>query len=242
MGNETYTVYKHVNKTNGKVYIGITGNDVRVRWQYGNGYRRSPHFYSAIKKYGWNGFDHIVIRSGLSEEAACIAERKLIKRYDSRNPLYGYNVSSGGEAGGSHRPTEESKNKIREAVIKAWSDPQLRLEQSLRLKGVPKSEQMKKRLGDSRRGESRSEEQKAKISATLKKYYSDPKNRKKDSDSHVKYPVRCVETGKIYSSSHDAHRDTGLPQGNIYACCLGKRHRVGGLHWEFYTEEEKVAS
>ena len=241
MEEGSYTVYKHVNKTNGKVYIGITGRDVQVRWHYGHGYKRCPHFNSAIEKYGWDGFDHIIIRTGLSKAAACIAERKLIKRYNSTNPEYGYNLSSGGEAGGKHFHTEESKSKIRESVIKAWSDPKLRLKQSLRLKGIPKSEEMKKKLGDARRGEVRSEEQKAKISASLKKYFSDPENRKKDSDSHVKYPVRCIETGKIYSSSHDAHRDTGLPQGNIYACCKGKRRSVGGFHWEFYTEEEKVA-
>ena len=44
-----YKVYKHTSP-NGKVYIGITCNDVRDRWQYGNGYAKQPLFYNAIKK------------------------------------------------------------------------------------------------------------------------------------------------------------------------------------------------
>ena len=242
MEERSYTVYKHVNKTNGKVYIGITSGDVQVRWQYGGGYKGSPHFNSAIQKYGWSGFDHEIVRDGLSKEEACIAERKLIKRYNSRNPNYGYNISCGGEAGcKGRRLTEEEKEYKRIASLMAWSDPVLRLEQSKRLKGRPKSEETRRRMSEARKGEVRSEEQKAKISETLKAYYSDPANRKKNSDSKKKCPIRCVETGEEYESSHDAFRHTGVSQGNIYACCLGKRKRAGGFHWEFISIEEKVA-
>lgn len=52
-----YFVYKHTNKLNGKVYIGITGQiTVEERWKNGLGYNRynrngqNSHFYNAIKK------------------------------------------------------------------------------------------------------------------------------------------------------------------------------------------------
>ena len=35
-----YCVYKHTNKTNNKVYIGITCRKPEVRWDSGWGYRR----------------------------------------------------------------------------------------------------------------------------------------------------------------------------------------------------------
>lgn len=43
-----YTVYKHTNKINGKVYIGITSQNVKRRWQNGAGYY-GTYFYNAIK-------------------------------------------------------------------------------------------------------------------------------------------------------------------------------------------------
>lgn len=51
-----YTVYKHTNKINGKVYIGITSQNVKRRWQNGAGYY-GTYFYNAIKKI-WLEFVH----------------------------------------------------------------------------------------------------------------------------------------------------------------------------------------
>lgn len=45
--------------------------------------------------------------------------------------------------------------------------------------------------------------------------------------------VKCVETGIIYESSHDASRKTGLSQSGINRCCNGTYKTCGGLHWEF---------
>lgn len=48
-----YTVYQHKNKINNKVYIGITKQIPEKRWGInGYNYKTSPHFYSAIQKYG----------------------------------------------------------------------------------------------------------------------------------------------------------------------------------------------
>lgn len=45
--------------------------------------------------------------------------------------------------------------------------------------------------------------------------------------------VRCIETGIIYESVHEAARQTGISNGNISQCCNGKRKSAGGFHWEF---------
>lgn len=94
-----YCVYAHVNKTNGKMYIGIT-NNAEHRWaRNGEQYRGCIHFYNAIQKYGWDGFDHIVLISNIPLDMAATMEAELIKKYNSIEN--GYNIKSGGYGGGS---------------------------------------------------------------------------------------------------------------------------------------------
>lgn len=51
--------------------------------------------------------------------------------------------------------------------------------------------------------------------------------------------VLCVETGMVYSSAHEASRETKVHRPNITSCCLGKRQVAGGFHWKHYIEENK---
>ena len=62
MAKKRYTVYKHTNKANGKVYIGITRQDPEKRWGEGGcNYAGNKHFSRAINKYGWNNFSHKIL-------------------------------------------------------------------------------------------------------------------------------------------------------------------------------------
>lgn len=108
-----YSVYYHYNKINGKYYVGITKQEPTVRWNKGYGYIKNKHFFSAIKKYGWDNFEHVVIETGLSVEMAVALEKRLIKECDSYK--HGYNQSLGGESVSGYRMSEETKQKIREA-------------------------------------------------------------------------------------------------------------------------------
>lgn len=94
--NESYTVYKHTSPS-GKVYIGITSQAPAQRWQGGLGYRRNPHFFRAILKYGWDNFSHEILSEGLSKEEACKVEVALIAAFKSNDKAYGYNITNGGE-------------------------------------------------------------------------------------------------------------------------------------------------
>lgn len=90
-----YIVYRHTNKINGKVYIGITCQTPEQRWRGGLGYKDQSKFYGAILKYGWNGFLHEILYSDLSQKDAYELEEKLIKQYDSIKN--GYNIQTGGD-------------------------------------------------------------------------------------------------------------------------------------------------
>lgn len=98
--NGCWTVYCHTNKINGKMYVGITSKkNSKERWRNGKGYADTPHFGAAIKKYGWDNFDHEIIAANLTEEEACNFEKLLIKQLNLLDDKYGYNISEGGNKG-----------------------------------------------------------------------------------------------------------------------------------------------
>lgn len=115
-----YCVYVHTNKVNGKRYVGITSMCPEKRWANGRGYRNNRLFYRAILKYGWNGFDHAIVRNELSQKEAYEIEIELISSYKTSDPKFGYNIDKGGN--GSNRISEETRNKLREAGKKFAKD------------------------------------------------------------------------------------------------------------------------
>lgn len=45
--------------------------------------------------------------------------------------------------------------------------------------------------------------------------------------------VICIETEKIYQSSGEAERDTGICGRNIRSACSGRYKTAGGYHWKW---------
>lgn len=107
----SYIVYMHENRVNGKKYIGITSGNPYKRWANGTGYYRNKHFSDAIRKYGWDAFDHKILYTGLTKQEACEMEQTLIAKYDTQNRDVGYNITNGGE---HFKHTEESKRLMSE--------------------------------------------------------------------------------------------------------------------------------
>jgi len=107
-----YTVYMHVCKETNKTYVGLTRRNPEIRWQNGTGYRQNKYFDNAIKKYTWDGFEHIILFENKTKEEAEILEVLYIKVLLSNNRLYGYNIANGGNSKGVH--SEETKKKMSE--------------------------------------------------------------------------------------------------------------------------------
>lgn len=96
MVNRVWCVYVHTNLSNGKCYVGITSlYPAEKRWNKGKGYKTQPKFYSAIQEFGWDGFGHKILETGLTEEKARQLEKEYIILFDSLNN--GYNSKPGGE-------------------------------------------------------------------------------------------------------------------------------------------------
>lgn len=109
--NGDYTVYIHTNKMNGKRYIGITRQTVEDRWRGGKGYKHCILLNRAIQKYGWDGFDHDVFASKLTEDEAINMEKLLIKELKTQDPEFGYNIADGGSA---TKFSDEARKRISE--------------------------------------------------------------------------------------------------------------------------------
>lgn len=125
-------IYVHKNKINGKCYVGQTKQLPRKRWLNGEGYIECPKFYKAIKKYGWNNFDHIIIAK-CSEEFADQIEQHYIKIYDS--VTNGYNIESGGHI--EKTISQETRQKMSLAHKGKIVSEETKLKISLGHKGKP---------------------------------------------------------------------------------------------------------
>ena len=84
MEENCYTVYMHI-CPNGKKYIGITKLKPNIRWKNGKSYKGCVLFDKAIKKYGWDNMQHLVLYEKLKKEEAEQKEIELIAKYKSNN-------------------------------------------------------------------------------------------------------------------------------------------------------------
>lgn len=209
-----WTLYIHKNKTNNKRYIGITSQQPEKRWLNGHGYAKHLPIGKAIEKYGWDGFEHIVIYNELSEKQAKEFEVLFIEHFDTTNPQKGYNLTIGGDGVRGFKASSETKLKMSLAKSGA-SHPNY---------GKHLDDDVKKKISSGLKGNKnavgaiRSEETKLKI-------------------SHSKYkPVAMYEGDtliKVFDSAKEAGEIIGINRKNISLCCYGKRKHAGGYAWKF---------
>jgi group I intron endonuclease len=101
-----FTIYRHVSPI-GRVYVGITSQDVETRWRHGDNYRNSTYFKRAIRKYGWKNFKHEILFTNVEEERAKRLEIELIRHYKGLG--ISYNLTNGGDGTNGYHHTDEYK-------------------------------------------------------------------------------------------------------------------------------------
>lgn len=221
-----YTVYKHQNKINGKIYIGITMQEPEKRWgNNGINYKTSPHFYAVIQKYGWNNFDHDILFENLTHDEACSKEQELIEYYNSMNREFGYNSTSGGDI---FIMNEETKQKISHSMMGNTNGL-----------GHPCSDEKKRKISESQKGRTFTEEHKQKLSAATKQRHvpcSEEKKKKLSQNYPNKRKVYCEELDTIYESVQECGRQLGIPATNITKLCNGRGKTLKGYHLRYYND------
>ena len=113
--HSTWTMYVHINKINGKRYVGITSLNINDRWRNGDGYKKQI-FGRAIEKYGWDNFEHIIVADGLTADIANEMEKTLISEWKTQDSQYGYNIVDGGGGICGYKFTDESRRKMSESA------------------------------------------------------------------------------------------------------------------------------
>lgn len=58
--------------------------------------------------------------------------------------------------------------------------------------------------------------------------------------SALAIPIYCIETGKIYTSSYEASRDTGISQSSINRCANGTFKSIMGTHWGLLSNRKEI--
>ncbi len=169
-----YTIYKSVNRINGKVYIGFDSKwpkrIERHEYNYKN-HKQKKHFkfYRALRKYGWNNFIwEVIYQSKDGLHCLQVMESYFIKEYDSFNN--GYNMTLGGEGTLGKEPVNKGK------------------------KMIPMAENVKNKISISMRGKIKSESHRENLSFALKG--------KKNGNKKLKTPdgvfLSATEAAKYY--------------------------------------------
>lgn len=220
--NDNYCIYMHINKIDGKVYIGQTCQKPEDRWKNGFGYKKGTHFRNAINLYGWENFEHIVWANNLTLEEANRVERLLISLWDARNPEKGYNICFGGD---NHNISDETKRKI--GATKVGNQNML---------GKHHSEETKKKISDSHKGEKcynygkhLSNEHKRAISQSLNGRKNTWQSKK------VVQLTKDDEVIHVFDSGCDAEKQTGICNTSIFRA-IRTGICAGGYRWKYYEE------
>lgn len=87
--DKNWCVYRHT-FPNGKIYIGITGQNPEERWDNGMGYKNNGKMFFDIVQFGWRNIAHEIVYDGLTEAEARKQEQALISSFgkDGRNKTY----------------------------------------------------------------------------------------------------------------------------------------------------------
>lgn len=212
-----YSVYKHTSPS-GKVYIGITSQNPLSRWKSGYGYQDNTYFFNAIRKYGWENFEHEILDAGLDRKAAEKKEIELIAFYKSDRRGYGYNRDPGGRLRANVSDATKEKQRLAHLGQKLSAEQKSKI--SERLKGRKTSSGML--------GHRHSEETKKKMAAA---------RTGKPGCRGAKHPraagVVNLTTGESFETITAACLKYNLQHSAISNCCRGLRKKHGKYQWAY---------
>jgi len=186
-------IYGIINKSNNKIYIGQRNNKQKLSGYYGGG----TLIRKVVKKYGKENFKKEILFIAKNQFQANLMEKYFIKKYNSINRKYGYNLRTGGKSNYIFsievRIKMSEKAKLRkgnknpmfgkkfseETKLKMSEKRKLRVGIKAPMYGKHFSKKHKKRLSIAHIGKEcyLSDEFKKKMSIAMKKWWKNRKNK-----------------------------------------------------------------
>ena len=247
-----WCVYIHRNKINNKAYIGIAKGNPKKRWG-DNGCKyteKQKVFYNAIKKYGWDNFEHIIWSNKLTKQDAKEWEIRLIALFKTNcckyiNPSYGYNMTDGGDGINGCVRTEETKEKIKGAnnpsakcvvqidingnIVREWEYAKLASDfLNINLSAIIACCRRKRKIAGG-------------FFWRYKNEYSPSESFEYKSQKKKTVQLKLDNTFiNEYDSASDAAKNNGINVGSVINCCLGISKTSHGFKWMYKDEYLKT--
>jgi group I intron endonuclease len=239
-------IYKITNTLNNKVYIGQTVRGFLERYnEYKSDFKNKSksnniYLYNSFLKYGFDNFKFEIIDHAESIEELNEKEIHYIKKYNTTDRNFGYNLHDGGRNSLLSEETKKKMSESRKGKPKpdGWREKTIPPAGSEEAKkyGRPKTEEQKKYLSENSPkywlGKKRDPDTVKKMSETKKKMNIKPSNSKKivmvDNDNNY----------KIYESARDCSKDTNYSYDQIYDRLRGKL-RNNLPHKFYYLDDYK---
>lgn len=118
-------IYCITNTVNNKKYIGQS-IDIIKRFKQHQCCCKKSHLYKSMKKYGLGAFEFSIIKviknTKITHLLLDAYEQFYINKYNTCNPIYGYNKQAGGSGG---KPNEETKKMQSLGAKKYWDSMSL---------------------------------------------------------------------------------------------------------------------
>lgn len=224
MQEKTHCVYMHINKVNGKKYIGQAKGNPKNRWN--KGYKNCTVFYNAIQKYGWNNFEHIVLVNGLTIDEANLCEQIFIALYDTTNRKLGYNLQSGGK---NCNQSKETKLKISNSNIGKHKN----FGKNNYFYGKTHTLETREYLRKINTGKKHS-------AKTIEKMIANSNRSHKGINHPNIKPISQFDKNNNFIADwqyiNQARDYLGIDPSTIIRCCKGKQKTAGGFVWKYKGE------
>lgn len=241
-----YYIYKILNLTNNKMYIG-KAKRVDRRWSehLRNAKKGKQHpLYDAIRKYGLESFRFSVVLETTSSEVDGL-EKQLIREL-SRYPM-GYNLAEGGSGGDTYHYHDEDARKIRSDIGRESYAENPRGISTKSQKGVHITDTLPDIKQKWKENHAKSME---KLSARRRSGSFTEKELlgyKKQSAAKLggKNPraqsIKCLELEKIFGSVSEVVRELGYNSNTpiLYSCKTGRQTKKGHTFQRVANTPEK---
>ena len=226
-----FLVYVHTRLDNGEPFYVGKGTVKRIRRTT----NRNQHWKRIVNKC--NGFDSIIIKSGLTEDDAFQLEKDTIAEYRIKN-INLCNYTDGGDGPSGYKHTDGCKLKMSElakgrpAPNKGCKTSEAAKEKMRMAKlGRKLSKEHVEKVAASKRGKPLSYECRMKISNALT-----GKKHTEEARMKMSTPVVCLTNGTIYNSITQAAKELGVWSSNITRVCQGILSQTGGFKFSYSTQ------